>query len=90
MSVFNSGKIDELKYKIKNLQEELDYYKKVCEHHCKIIDKMTAKDRCEGKYCQHCEHCGPERVVTSYGFTVYKERTCLLDVPCPDFKRKED
>ena len=27
--MFNSGKIDELKYKIKNLQKELDYYKNV-------------------------------------------------------------
>ena len=88
--MFNRKKVAELECKIKELEDELNYYKKLSDHQGEQLVKMTRKRRCEGRYCNYCENCGPEKVIAMHGCRCYTERTCLLDVPCPDFKHRRE
>lgn len=80
-------KVKELEREIEKLKDELLMKKEIISRCEARIDAMVNGRRCPGKYCQHCEHCGPEKVRSMRGTVIITENSCLLDVPCPDFKR---
>lgn len=80
-------KVKELEREIEKLENELQMKEMTITKLEAKVDAMVNGRRCAGAYCTHCENCGPEKISNMRGHIIFTEKTCLLDVPCPDFKR---
>lgn len=86
--MFNK-KVKELAREIEKLKNELRMKEMTITKLEAKVDALTNGRRCSGPYCDHCENCGPGKIENIRAGVVITEKTCLPDVPCPDFKRKD-
>lgn len=88
--MFNKKKhrIEELEKENTRLNLQIEFYEVDIKHLKKRLEAFEKGGRCSGKYCEHCDHYGGEKIVTKNGCVTLVTATCLKDVPCPDFKRR--
>lgn len=90
MKILSKKKYNKLFNDCEKLQEKVEELKRINESlGKKLEDKKTSCKMNNGKdFCFNCAN--SYRYKTYFGATEIEECGCLLDVPCEDFKRKED
>ena len=90
MKILSKKKYNKLFNDCEKLQEKVEELKRINESlGKKLEDKKTSCKINNGKdFCFNCAN--SYRYKTYFGATEIEECGCLLDVPCEDFKRKED
>lgn len=88
--MFNKKKhrIEELEKEKARLDLQKEFYEADIRSLKTRLDAFERGERCTGKYCEHCDHYGGERITTKNGQLTLVTATCLKDVPCPEFKRR--
>ena len=60
----------------------------------KLLETIKKNERCKGKHCDSCKNACKSHIVEYmdiYGYSGQRtDVICLLDVQCPDYKRKEE
>lgn len=90
MKILSKKKYNKLIEDCEELQKNAEKLKRINESLEKELeDKKTSCKLNSGKdFCFKCEN--SYRYKTYWGATEIEKCGCLLDVPCEDFKRKED
>lgn len=90
MKILSKKKYNKLIEDFEELQEKVKELKRINESiEEKLEDKKTGCKLNSGKdFCFNCKN--SYRYKTYWGATEIEKCGCLLDVPCEDFKRKED
>lgn len=90
MKILSKKKYDKLIDDFEELQKNVEELKRTNESlGKKLEDKKTSCKMNSGKdFCFKCEN--SYRYNTYYGITEVEKCGCLLDIPCEDFKKKED
>ena len=90
MKILSNKKYNKLIEDFEELQKKVDELKRINESlEKKLEDKKTSCKMNKGSdFCFNCVN--SYRYKTYWGTTEIEKCGCLLDVPCEDFKRKED
>ena len=90
MKILSKKKYNKLIEDFEKLQEKVEELKRINESlGKKLEDKKTSCKMNNGKcFCFKCEN--SYKYKTYWGTTEIEKCGCLLDVPCEDFRRKED
>lgn len=90
MKILSKKKYNKLIEDFEELQKKVEELKRINESlGKKLEDKKTSCKMNNGKdFCFKCEN--SYRYKTYCGFIGNEKYGCLLDIPCEDFRRKED
>ena len=90
MKILSKKKYNKLIEDFEELQKKVEELKRINQSLGeKLEDKNTSCKMNNGKdFCFNCKN--SYRYKTYWGVTEIEKCGCLLDVPCEDFKRKED